>query len=60
MSETKHTWGGRRKGAGRKLTRGKLINLRVSPAEDRQLKAEAKRRGMTVSDLLMRPWRKGV
>jgi predicted HicB family RNase H-like nuclease len=60
MSMTKCTWGGRRKGSGRKPTRGKLINLRVSPDEHRELKAEAKRRGVTVSDLLMRPWRKGV
>ena len=33
------------------------IHFRVSPAEARMLIAEAKKRGITISDLLMFPWR---
>ncbi len=37
--------------------RGEIITLRVTARERAQLKAEAKRKGVSVSDLLMRPWR---
>jgi hypothetical protein len=65
MKKTKFTHGGARTGAGRKpLVRGqyrnRMLRIRITEAEDRMLKAEGKRRGVTVSDLLMRPWRKGV
>lgn len=36
----------------------RLINVRVSASEHARLKAEARRRGIKVSDLLMKPWRK--
>jgi|GEM_PF-2091345 len=36
------------------------LSLRVTPAEVKLLQAEAKRRGITVSDLLMLPWRDGT
>jgi len=35
------------------------VKARVTPAEAKLLLAEAKRRGMTISDLLMLPWRDG-
>ena len=35
------------------------LSVRVSDAELKLLLAEAKRRGMTISDLLMLPWRDG-
>jgi len=33
--------------------------VRMTQAERKMLEAEAQRAGITVSDLLMRPWRKG-
>jgi hypothetical protein len=33
------------------------LNLRLTKPELKRLRAEAKRSGITVSDLLMRPWR---
>ena len=33
--------------------------VRMTQAERKRLDAEAKRLGITVSDLLMRPWREG-
>ena len=40
--------------------RRKSVNLclRVTPGEQKRLLAEAKRRGCTVTDLLLEPWRK--
>jgi len=35
------------------------VKARVTPAEAARLKTEAKKRGCTISDLLMRPWREG-
>jgi len=35
------------------------INIRVTQAEWKILEAEAKRRGISISALLMKPWRKG-
>lgn len=35
------------------------LSVRVTPAEATKLQSEAKRLGITVSQLLMRPWRKG-
>ena len=37
--------------------RGASITLRVTARERARLKAEAKRQGVSVSDVLMRPWR---
>jgi hypothetical protein len=49
-------WGGKRKGAGRKaeLPTGKreLISARVEPSTAEKLKAEAKRRGVTVGRII--------
>ena len=33
------------------------LTLRVTPAERKRLEAEAKRLGVTLADVLMRPWR---
>lgn len=41
-----------------KTPRDEMIRVRVSTQELATLKAEAQRRGQTVSDLLMNPWRK--
>lgn len=38
--------------------RDEMIRLRVSKQELAALKDEARKRGLTVSDLLMNPWRK--
>ena len=59
-SKRKH--GGIRVGAGRKpLPKGKvregLIVLRVTEAERNKVKQEAERRGVTVTELLIGPWR---
>jgi predicted HicB family RNase H-like nuclease len=35
------------------------LHVRVSPAEAKMLQAEAKKHGITISGLLMRPWRTG-
>ena len=35
------------------------LSVRVTPAEAAKLEAEAMKRGITVSDLLMAPWREG-
>jgi len=35
------------------------VKARVTPAEAAMLQAAAKRRGITISDLLMKPWREG-
>jgi len=35
------------------------LAVRVTPAEAAMLQAEASKHGMTVSDVLMRPWREG-
>lgn len=37
--------------------RSAVMHLRVTRAELRTLRAEAKRRGVSVADLLMGPWR---
>ncbi len=39
--------------------RDRLLTVRISAREYSRLKAEAKRRKLSVSDLLMKPWRKG-
>jgi len=36
------------------------LSVRVTPAEAKMLRAEARRRGITVSDLLMHLWRGGA
>ena len=36
-----------------------MIGVRVSPAERTRLETEARRRGISLSALLMKPWRKG-
>ena len=41
----------------RGMQRTEQLNVRATRAERRMLEAEAKRRGITVSDLLMEPWR---
>jgi hypothetical protein len=41
------------------LKRTRLIVLRVNGQEDRRLKAEAQRQGVTVTELLLGPYRKG-
>lgn len=35
------------------------VTVRLTARELRRLRAEARRRGVSVSELLMRPWRKG-
>ena len=48
-------WGGKRPGAGRKApAEGKLelLSIRVSPAALAKLKGEAKRRGVTLRELI--------
>ena len=35
-----------------------VVSFRVTEAEFRTLKAEAKRRGVSLTDLMMEPWRK--
>jgi len=63
MSVKKKTpgWGGARKGSGRKSkgseTRKPLIVLRVTPAEHKQLKAKAKKMGLTLTEMLLGPHR---
>lgn len=37
-----------------------VLAVRVAPSELRRIKADAKRLELTVSDLLLRPWREGV
>lgn len=37
----------------------RIVSVRVTEAELKMLRAEAKRRGVTVSALLLGPWRKG-
>jgi len=37
--------------------RAEIIGLRVTARERARLKADAKRQGVSVPDLLMRPWR---
>ena len=53
--------GGRREGAGRKplgaVARSFMVRIRITPAERRALVSESKRRGTTISDFLMRPFR---
>ena len=39
--------------------RQEIISLRVSEKERVRLKAEAKRQGVSLSELIMRPWREG-
>lgn len=36
-----------------------FVGVHMTPAERRKLEAEAKRLGVSLSALLMRPWRKG-
>lgn len=38
--------------------KGRFVQVRVTEAQLRQLKSEARRRGCTVADLLLGPWRK--
>ncbi len=38
--------------------RSKVIHIRVTPVEYKAVLADAKRRGLTVRDMLMSPWRK--
>ena len=38
--------------------RSVIMTLRVTKGEYELLRSEAERRGMSVSELLMRPWRK--
>ncbi len=35
-----------------------VITLRLTPAERSRLEAEAKKSGQTLSEVLMRPWRR--
>lgn len=37
---------------------GAILSLKLTKAEKKRLQAEAKRLGISVSALLMRPWRK--
>jgi predicted HicB family RNase H-like nuclease len=39
--------------------RGERIEVRVTPKEKRAIVAEARRRGISVGELLVSPWRKG-
>lgn len=39
--------------------RGRQVNVRMTPGEWKRLSAEARRLGVSMSALLMRPWRKG-
>lgn len=41
--------------AKKKRSRG--ITVRMTPDEHERLQAEARKQGLTVSELLMRPWR---
>jgi hypothetical protein len=55
-------WGGKRPGAGRpRLPKGKaavkMLCFRVPSWLQRRLKAEARRRGVSVTALLLGPWR---
>jgi predicted HicB family RNase H-like nuclease len=36
-----------------------IIGIRTTPCERKRLEAEAKRRGVSLSALLMSPWREG-
>ena len=59
MKKRKFTHGGARPGAGRPTDafKGKMLRIRVTDAEEALLKAEARKRGTSVSGLLMGPWR---
>ena len=37
--------------------RSVVLHIRVKPGESRAVRAEARRRGVTLSDLLLGPWR---
>ena len=39
--------------------RSESVRVAVTPGERKCLEAEARRRGMTISQVLMLPWRKG-
>jgi hypothetical protein len=56
-----HGWGGARKGSGRKSkgddARKPLIVLRVTPNEHGRLKALAKNKGITLTEMLLGPYR---
>ena len=39
------------------MQRTEQLNVRATKAERTMLEAEAKKHGMTISDLLMQPWR---
>ena len=41
------------------MQRTEQLNVRATKAERAMLEAEARRLGMTISDLLMRRWREG-
>jgi len=36
------------------------LSVRVTPAEAKMLRAAGKKQGITISDLLMEPWREGT
>lgn len=38
--------------------RSEIVSVRVTPGEYRLIKAEARRRNTSVSELLMEPWRR--
>jgi len=39
--------------------KGTVLRVRVTPLELKRIEQEAKRLGVTLSEVLMRPWRKG-
>ena len=43
----------------REEKQSEIIGVCMTPGERKRLKAEAKRLGVSLSALLMRPWRKG-
>ncbi len=48
---TKPLWGGARKGAGRKPTGRQPVLLRLTPKTIRALRAAARKKGKTISDI---------
>ena len=56
MGKTKSKMG--RPPIPKELRKSKVLRIRITEAELRELYHEAKRQGVSVSNLLMSPWRK--
>lgn len=63
MEKKKRKFHGKTENMGRPLLgfekRSKVVICRITPTERARLKGEAKRTGLTMSEVLMKPWRKG-